>query len=196
MNREELLQLLASATHGSKFEGLCYFAGGCVRDLLLGRSSQALDADIAVELPAGGISLARFLAQKYNASDPEIHPRFGTAKLELEGIQLEFVMTRSESYRLGNRFPRVRFASLTKDCLRRDFTVNALYQRISDTSILDPCSLGLKDLENRLIRCVGDPEKSFREYPAPAACPAFCRSFRFRDRGTNPGSHPQPFASA
>jgi len=162
---EELRLQLAAAIQNTKFDGNCYFAGGCVRDQLLGRSDQVLDADIAVELPRGGIALACWLAQKFDLPQPKTHPSFGTAKLALGGIELEFVMTRSEIYQPGNRFPRVKFASLEDDCRRRDFTVNALYQRISDAEILDPCSQGLEDLQNRLIRCVRDPQASFREDP-------------------------------
>ncbi len=165
MKLEELRQLLAKATRETQFAGRCYFAGGCVRDQLLERVGALLDADIAVELPAGGIALARFLAQKLGLTEPRTHPAFGTAKLELKGVPLEFVMTRSERYLPGNRFPRVRFAPLSDDSRRRDFTVNALYQRIGDAAILDPCALGLKDLQNRLIRCVRDPRKSFQEDP-------------------------------
>lgn len=165
MKLEELRLLLAEATVNSKFWGKCYFAGGCVRDQLLGRSDQVLDADIAVELSRGGIALARFLAGRYAVSEPKAHPAFGTAKLTLEGIQLEFVMTRSERYQPENRFPRVSFAPLSADCLRRDFTVNAFYQRISDADILDPCTLGQQDLHNRLIRCVRNPHTSFKEDP-------------------------------
>lgn len=165
MKLEELRLKLATAIQSTKFEGNCYFAGGCVRDQLLGRSDQVLDADIAVELPRGGIALARFLARAFSLPEPKTHPSFGTAKLALKGIDLEFVMTRSELYQSGSRFPRVKFAPLSDDCRRRDFTVNALYQRISDAEILDPCALGLADLQNRLIRCVRDPQASFQEDP-------------------------------
>ena len=84
MKLEELRLLLAEATVNSKFWGKCYFAGGCVRDQLLGRSDQVLDADIAVELSRGGIALARFLAGRYAVSEPKAHPAFGTAKLTLK----------------------------------------------------------------------------------------------------------------
>ena len=165
MKLEELRLLLAEATRETRFEGICHFTGGCVRDQLLGRSDQVLDADIAVELPRGGIALARFLAERIALTEPKTHHSFGTAKLTLEGVPLEFVMTRSERYRPGNRFPRVRFAPLSHDCRRRDFTINALYQRISDAEVLDPCALGRQDLHNRLIRCTRDPRESFQEDP-------------------------------
>lgn len=165
MKTEELRLLLASATQDSKFSGLCYFVGGCVRDQLLKRSAHVLDADIAVELPGGGIALARFMADKLGIPAPQVHPRYGTAKLALNDIELEFAMTRGESYLPGNRFPQVKFVPLAEDCRRRDFTVNALYQRIADAQIFDPGSWGLKDIENRLIRCIREPRDSFQEDP-------------------------------
>lgn len=165
MKLEELRHRLADAIRCSRFQQVSFFVGGCVRDELLQRSVPLLDADLAVELPRGGIALAQFLAQKLKLAEPEIHPAFGTAKLDLFGLTLEFVMTREELYRPGNRFPSVRYADLSKDCTRRDFTVNALYQKLCDGSILDPCKMGLPDLEKRLIRSIRDPYLSFREDP-------------------------------
>lgn len=165
MKLEELRQKLAAAICGSRFEHVSFFVGGCVRDQLLQRSVPHLDADIAVELPRGGIALAQFLAKKFELAQPETYPAFSTAKLDFFGLSLEFVMTREEFYRPGSRFPRVRYADLSKDCERRDFTVNALYLKIIDASILDPCKMGQNDLEKRLIRSIRDPQPSFREDP-------------------------------
>lgn len=165
MKLEELRKKLADAICSSRFEQVSFFVGGCVRDQLLQRSIPLVDADIAVELPRGGIALAQFLAKKFELAQPEIRPAFGTAKLDFFGLSMEFVMTREEFYRPGSRFPRVRYAGLNKDCERRDFTVNALYLKIIDGSILDPCKMGESDLENRLIRSIRDPQPSFREDP-------------------------------
>jgi tRNA nucleotidyltransferase/poly(A) polymerase len=162
---EELRLLLAEAIRGTRFAGRAYFAGGCVRDLLLGRDATLIDADIAVELPHGGIALALYLCERFAAGKPEIHKSFGTAKLELEGVQLEFVMTRAEVYTPGSRHPRVRFADLRGDCLRRDFTVNALYMEIMEGTVLDPCGMGRQDLKAGIIRSVREPGLSFREDP-------------------------------
>ncbi|MCB5224104.1 MAG: CCA tRNA nucleotidyltransferase [Candidatus Cloacimonadaceae bacterium] len=165
MKLEELRQNLADAICGSRFETKTYFVGGCVRNQLLRRPIQLSDVDIAVELPDGGIALANFLAEKEGLSQPKTHPDFGTASMEYLGIQLEFVMTRGEHYRPGSRFPEVRFATLVEDCLRRDFTVNALYMKIVDGTILDPDGRGLRDLEKRLLRSIREPRKSFQEDP-------------------------------
>ena len=74
-------------------------------------------------------------------------------------------MTRSEKYPPGKSHPYVEFADLYTDCLRRDFTINALYQEIMTGKILDPSQKGYQDLQARVIRCVQDPLHSFSEDP-------------------------------
>ncbi len=165
MKLEGLRQNLADAIRGSRFDRNAYFVGGAVRDQLLRPPIPLSDVDIAVELPDGGIALANFLAKKQGLSEPKTHPAFGTASMEYLGIQLEFVMTRKERYRGGSRFPEVRFATLEEDCLRRDFTINALYMKIVDGTILDPDGRGLRDLEKRLLRSICEPRESFQEDP-------------------------------
>jgi tRNA nucleotidyltransferase/poly(A) polymerase len=165
MTLTELRELLAQAIKDTEFESHTYFAGGCVRDFLLNPETTIIEADIAVELPEGGIKLAYFLQEKFNTSPPLIHKSFGTAKIKLKDITIELVMTRSEKYPPGKRHPYVQFADLYTDCLRRDFTINALYQEIMTGKILDPCQKGYQDLQARVIRSVQDPLHSFAEDP-------------------------------
>ena len=165
MTLNELRALLADLTADTEFAGHCYFAGGCVRDLLLERRITRLDADIAVELPQGGLRLARYLQRRLQAPPPVLHRGFGTAALQLPEAHLDCVMTRAETYTPGSRHPRVRFATLAEDCSRRDFTLNALYQELGSGHILDPCGQGLADLEARLLRSLKEPDISFREDP-------------------------------
>ncbi len=56
------------------------------------------------------------------------------------------------------------FGSIEEDAIRRDFTVNALYYDIADFSVLDFCN-GMEDLDNRLLRMIGDPDTRYREDP-------------------------------
>ncbi len=165
MTLAELRQILAERIQGTPFSGKAWFAGGCVRDFLLERAAPLLDADIAVELPQGGIRLARYLQRQLQTAPPEFHRSFGTATLRYNGIHLDFVMTRGERYFPGSRHPRVHFADLATDCLRRDFTLNALYMDITSGAVLDPCGKGLDDLQARLLSSLRDPEASFREDP-------------------------------
>ncbi len=165
MTLAELRIFLAELICDTAFAGKSFFAGGCVRDELLRPGQDVLDADIAVELENGGVRLARTLQKKLNTAPPEVPRGFGTASLAWQGIQLDFVMTRSETYPPGSRHPRVKFATLAQDCQRRDFTVNALYQEILRGTTSDPCCRGFADLEARLIRSLREPNLSFQEDP-------------------------------
>ncbi len=165
MRLSELRELLIPALQGTRFAAKARFAGGCVRDFLLDPQCEVRDADISVELPSGGILLAEFIHESLPASPPELHPDFGTASCVFEGVQLDFAMTRAERYHPGSRHPRVRFAPLHTDCLRRDFTVNALYQDIVGGEAFDPSGQGFHDLRTKIIRTVRDPRLSFSEDP-------------------------------
>jgi tRNA nucleotidyltransferase/poly(A) polymerase len=61
-------------------------------------------------------------------------------------------MPRKEYYKSNSRNPDTMLSSLEQDALRRDFTINALFLRLSDMTILDFTSKGLKDIKNRIIR--------------------------------------------
>jgi poly(A) polymerase len=165
MNLEELRLELAAAIRGSEFAGKTFFTGGCIRDRLLARPRPSLDLDLAVELPQGGIRLAQHLKRSDLIVIHQVFPAFGTAKATLGEAVLEFVMTRRERYQPGKRHPRVDFADLHQDALRRDFTVNALYQELLSGGIIDPCGQGQADLAERVIRSVRDPLSAFREDP-------------------------------
>lgn len=160
---EELRQNLYAVIKDTEFEACSYFAGGCVRDELLGR--QTNDIDITVELPDGGIRLAEFLYKQGLTSKPEIYKQFGTALIFWHKLKLELVMTRKESYRAKSRKPEVAFGTLLEDVLRRDFTINALLMRISDGEILDLSGNGVNDLKTKYIRATSEPEVLFKEDP-------------------------------
>lgn len=170
MRLEELRLRIRAAIEDTPLRDKCFFAGGCVRDLLLGQvpgmeADEPKDVDIAVEAEGGGEELATLLHERLQSSVPVVYNSFGTASTVLDGIRLEFVHTRRESYRPLNRKPSVEFGSLEQDALRRDFGINALYMRISDAQVLDPSGSGLKDIRDRVIRCVDAPERVFKEDP-------------------------------
>lgn len=154
---------LAEAIEGTEFAGKAYFVGGAVRDLLIHRQSQ--EFDITVELPDGGIRLAQFLHTSLPAANLITHPKFGTASIEYLGTHLDFVMTRRELYKPGDRNPRVEYASLKEDVLRRDFTINSLLLSVSGGSLMDVSGMGLKDLHDEVVRTIGNPRLVFIEDP-------------------------------
>lgn len=167
MNLEDLRLVLKQALQGSDLLEKCYFAGGSVRDYLLSdRGAElGLDVDIAVEQASGGEAMAQLIHQRLNSSKPVVYNSFGTASVVWDGLKLEFVHTRRESYRLHDRKPEVSFGTLAEDARRRDFGINALYMRIFDGEILDPTGKGFRDLERGVIACVDDEERVFGEDP-------------------------------
>jgi poly(A) polymerase len=159
----DLRKTLNAAIKSTEFENKVFFAGGCVRDNILGKEIK--DIDLAVELPDGGILLAQYLCQKGIATNLIIYKQFGTALVTMDNLKVELVMTRKESYRYKSRKPEVAFGTLKEDVMRRDFTVNSMLMRISDGEVLDLCEMGLKDIQDGLIRATSSPEIIFKEDP-------------------------------
>lgn len=133
-----------------------YAVGGCVRDML--RGVKPNDYDICVSCTPQETHAA-FADER--VIDTGI--QHGTVTVLLGGMSLELTTFRADGEYLDGRHPAsVRFTrSLAEDLRRRDFTVNAMaYHPI--TGVVDLFD-GEKDLEKRLIRCVGDPEARLTE---------------------------------
>ena len=128
--------------------------GGCVRDSLLGRTPG--DWDVAT-------SARPETVQALFSRTIPTGLRHGTVTVLLEGMSLEVTaFRREEGYADGRRPDRVVFGvGLTEDLARRDFTINAM-ALLPDGTVADPFG-GKADLDARLVRCVGDPERRFRE---------------------------------
>src|SRR5690606_4527437 len=81
----------------------------------------------------------------------------------MDGASFEVATFRADGPYLDGRHPStVSFTNAREDALRRDFTVNALFYDPTFNKILDYVK-GLKDLEARIIRAVGDPKLRFEE---------------------------------
>ncbi|MDR2812080.1 MAG: CCA tRNA nucleotidyltransferase [Endomicrobium sp.] len=149
-----------------------YIVGGFVRDLFLDREPKDLDIMVCsknkiADKQFSGINFSKILAKKYNLPNPVIFERFGTSKLFIDSEEVEFVMPRKEYYEFDSRNPDTTLGSLEEDALRRDFTINALFLRLSDMTILDFTSKGIKDIKTKTIR-VTDPKNAeiiFRQDP-------------------------------
>ena len=130
------------------------FAGGAVRDLLLGKTVR--DIDIATSATPEEIEgiFPRTVA---------VGKAYGVIRVMYGSIEYEVATFRADlGYEDGRRPTAVRYVEDREDALRRDFTVNALFLDPSDNRVIDYIE-GKKDLEARIIKAVGDPEVRFKE---------------------------------
>ncbi|MDR2191567.1 MAG: CCA tRNA nucleotidyltransferase [Endomicrobium sp.] len=154
----EYAGIIKKISETAKEEGFSVYAvGGFVRDLFIKRFPN--DLDIMVEplcssqnSRLAGINFSKVLASKYSLGNPVIFERFGTAKLFIDGREVEFVMPRKEYYEDSSRNPDTDIGTLEQDALRRDFTINALFLRLNDNEILDLTLKGAADIKNKIIR--------------------------------------------
>ncbi|MFI5218496.1 MAG: CCA tRNA nucleotidyltransferase, partial [Bacteroidia bacterium] len=141
-----------------------FVIGGFVRDIFLKRSSK----DIDIVIIGDGIDIAKKVAAKTGEeTNVAVFKNFGTAMLQLDDYQVEFVGARKESYREDSRKPLVTSGSLEDDQKRRDFTINALALSLSKKNfgeLVDPFK-GLDDLNNGIIRTPLDADITYSDDP-------------------------------
>ncbi len=147
-----MVQRLREAGH------VAYFAGGCVRDALLGL--HAKDYDIAT-------SAAPEAVRKLFPRSRYVGEAFGVVLVESASGPVEVATFRIEwGYADGRRPSHVAFTDARHDAMRRDFTVNGLFEDplTDDDSqrIIDHVG-GVRDLNRRVLRAIGRPEERFAE---------------------------------
>lgn len=132
-----------------------YLVGGCVRDLLLGRTPR--DFDVATS------ARPNELLRLFPRAD-RVGAHFGVVLVHDDGAHVEVATFRSDLEYLDGRHPEaVRFETDPReDALRRDFTINALLFDPVTGEVLDFTN-GRADLDAKLVRAIGDPETRFRE---------------------------------
>ena len=142
----------------------CYVIGGWVRDLFLHRPSD----DIDVVVVGSGIALAEAVAKRLGKkAHLSVFKTYGTAQVKKNGLELEFVGARRESYQHDSRNPIVENGTLKEDQDRRDFTINAMAICLNKArygELLDPFD-GIGDLERCIIRTPLDPDITFSDDP-------------------------------
>ena len=142
-----------------------YIVGGYVRDLLMKRAAPT-DIDFVTE--GSGIALAQSVAA---VIDPEtkvsVFKTYGTAMFRYQGLELEFVGARKESYNAESRNPSVEQGTLEDDQKRRDFTINAMAISLNQESfgeLVDPFH-GVEDMGKRILRTPLEPEQTYSDDP-------------------------------
>lgn len=132
-------------------ENKLYIVGGFLRDNLLKTKNN--DIDLCSHFTI------KQLQEKLNNTCYKVEPtniQFGTAKIICKNNTWEYCTFRKDVYSpTGKHSPKkVEFvSSLEEDCLRRDFTINAIYYDIAKNKFIDPLG-GKLDLENRLLKAV------------------------------------------
>lgn len=134
------------------------YAGGCVRDLLLGR--QPKDYDVATT--ATPDEVRRLFGHRRTLA---VGASFGVIIVlgRPSGIQVEVATFRREGeYTDGRRPDRVEFCTPEEDARRRDFTINGMFYDPIDSRVLDYVG-GEQDLTANIVRAIGDPHDRMRE---------------------------------
>ncbi|MFL0800779.1 MAG: polynucleotide adenylyltransferase PcnB [Agarilytica sp.] len=143
-----------------------YLVGGCVRDLLLDEHPKDFDVatDATPEQVKKVFRSARIIGRRFRI----VHVRYGREIIEVttfrgspKGAKSKNDHTQSDK---GILLRDNVYGDIRSDALRRDFTVNALYYAPQDGAILDYAD-GLKDMEQRQLRIIGDPDARYKEDP-------------------------------
>ena len=151
-NAEKLINLLSE--NGYK----AYAVGGCVRDYLLGKPEKDIDITTSAKPEA-----VEDILQKQNIKVVETGLQHGTVTAVMNGEPYEITTFRKDGEYKDNRRPEsVDFVDDVKEDLsRRDFTINAMAYNHNE-GIVDLFG-GKADLDNKIIRAVGNADKRFKE---------------------------------
>ena len=167
---QKLIKVISEVSQKSSSE--VYIVGGYVRDLILNR----LRSDIDILVVGSGPEFAKMVAGELGANKISIFHNFGTAHFNYQGMDVEFVGARRESYDRKTRKPIVEDGTFEEDILRRDFTINTLAISLNKNSygkLIDTYN-GYDDIQNQLIKTPLDPFKTFDDDPL-----RIMRAFRF-----------------
>lgn len=155
MMSKETYHLAESIVNTLKQKGyIAYFAGGWVRDFLMGHPSD--DIDIATDAPPEKILDLFPVTIKVGIA-------FGVVIVSMKGHSFEVATFRKDIDYVGGRKPtRIEPAKPQEDAKRRDFTINGIYFDPSDNTLHDFVG-GREDIQKGIIRTIGDPNERFTE---------------------------------
>ena len=143
-----LVERLRAAGHEA------FFAGGCVRDMLLGK--EAHDIDIATSAKPEEV-------QHLFPRTVAVGAAFGVIVVLEDDFEFQVATFRSDgAYKDGRHPESVSFTTAEGDAKRRDFTVNGLFYDPIEKKIIDHVG-GESDLKAGILRSIGNPEERFSE---------------------------------
>tara|TARA_B100000963_G_scaffold272820_1_gene240975 strand:- start:4457 stop:5881 length:1425 start_codon:yes stop_codon:yes gene_type:complete len=141
-----------------------FLVGGYVRDLFLERNSK----DIDILVIGDGISFANEVKKRLDSKiSLQIFKNFGTAMINYNGFDIEFVGSRKESYQKSSRNPVITVGTFEDDISRRDFTINSVAISLNEDDkgrIIDLFD-GISDLKKGIIKTPKDPKITFYDDP-------------------------------
>jgi poly(A) polymerase len=150
--KESAARAIAARLHAAGYTA--YFAGGCVRDRLLGREPQ--DFDVATDAPAARVQ------QMFVKTIP-VGAQFGVVVVVMDDVPVEVATFRADAIYLDGRHPSsVHFSSPREDAARRDFTINGMFIDPVTGTVIDYVG-GQADLRAGIIRAIGDPAARISE---------------------------------
>jgi poly(A) polymerase len=169
ISRKQISSAALKVLYGLKDAGYTAFlAGGGVRDLLLNRAPK--DFDVATNATPEEVKKvfrnSRLIGRRFRL----VHVYFHNEIIEVSTFRAP--MPAADEIPEKNSFLAKDglvlrdnvFGTPEEDALRRDFTVNALFYNIADFSIIDYVN-GIQDLDNRILRVIGNPDQRFTEDP-------------------------------
>jgi len=150
-NRQAAIKIV-KRLRSNGFDAL--LAGGCVRDMLLGRPAK--DYDVATDAHPKDV-------MKLFKRTLKVGAKFGVVIVLLENRRVEVATFRTETGYVDGRHPaKVRFASAAEDAARRDFTINGMFYDPRKKEVIDYVN-GQADLKKKIVRTIGVPEERFGE---------------------------------
>lgn len=144
-----------------------YLVGNQSRNAILGEKPKKQDIDIATSAKPTQVNR---LLLKYQIVPARADIKFGVVAFVWQGVDYEITTFREDIY--DPQFNHIRrtpidiifHKDIKVDAMRRDFTINAIYWNPKHNNFLDPVK-GIKDLKNKTLRFIGDPETRIKEDP-------------------------------